>query len=71
MGTKKVNYLITLAYRAVLTVGVKATDESEAKKLALEEFEKYRHFGNKIDIEDDCYNAHGAINMDETWNKIY
>lgn len=67
---KKINYQITIGYKAVLTIDTKADNEEEAKKKALEEFEKYRHFGNKINIQDDSFNAYGILDMDKTWNAI-
>jgi len=65
---KKTNYQVTIGYKAVVSVNVKASNEDEAKKIALEEFEKYRHFGSKCDIQNDTYDAYGILDMDKTWN---
>lgn len=68
--SKGTEFQITIGYRAVILVTIKADNEDEAKKKALEEFEKYRHFGDKCDIQDDSFNAYGCLNMDKTWNAI-
>lgn len=47
MKAKKTNYQVTIGYKAVLTMDVKAENEEDAKKLAIEEFKGYLHFGNK------------------------
>ena len=64
----KTNYQCTIGYKSVIVVSVKAEDEDQAKKLALEEFEKYRHFGNKCQIHDDSFNVYGVLDLDKTWN---
>lgn len=68
--SKKINYQLTIGYKAVITVNLKAENEEQAKKLALEEFEKYRHYGNKCDIQDDSFNVYGVLDMDKTWNAL-
>jgi hypothetical protein len=46
-------------------------NEQEAKEKAKEFFTKNRFFkSSKITIEDDSYNIHGVLNMDETWNML-
>lgn len=65
---KKINFQVTIGYKAVLTVDIKAETEDQAKKMALEEFDKYRTFGPKITLQDDNYRADGILNMDKTWN---
>lgn len=69
---KKTEYQITIGYKAVITVTVKAENESDAKQLALEEFkDKFQRPGsNKINIEDDNFKVDGVLNMDETWNMV-
>jgi len=67
---KKTNYQLTIGYKAVICVNIKAENEEQAKKLALEEFEKYRHFGSKCDIQDDLFNVYGVLDMDKTWNEL-
>lgn len=69
----KTNYQITIGYKAVICVDVKASDEKEAKEKALEMFKKSRDKSfstNSIHIQDDTFNTHGILNMDETWNKL-
>lgn len=70
MTKKKKNYQITIGYRAVVQVDVKADSEEEAKKKAIDYFEGYRHFGNKAHIADDNYAAHGAVDYTETWDMV-
>lgn len=67
---KKINYQATIGYKAVITVSIKAENEEQAKKIALEEFEKYRHYGKKCDIQDDNFNVYGVLDMDKTWNAL-
>lgn len=62
---------MTIGYNAVISVDVKADNEKDARKKALEEFEKYRHFGNKCDIQDDSFNVYGVLDMDKTWNALF
>lgn len=59
MTKKKTEFQVTIGYKAVLSVNVKADTEDEAKQKALAEFEKFRHFGNNIDIQDDNFGAYG------------
>lgn len=66
----KTEYQITIGYRAVVTVTVKAESEDEAKKLGLDYFRDKRNFGAKANIEDDSYKVDGILNMDNTWNAL-
>lgn len=69
----KTNFQITIGYKAVICVDVKASDEKEAKEKALELFKKQRDkmmFTNQIQLQDDTFNTHGILNMDETWNQL-
>lgn len=68
------NYEVTIGYRAVITVSVKAENEEEEKKNAIKTFEKARGrlSGSKgIGLQYDRFAADGIVNMDETWNSIY
>ena len=64
------NYQITIGYKAVIYVNVKASNEEEAKELALQKFAKKKDkiHSNGIEICDDNYKADGIIDMDATWN---
>ena len=64
------NYQITIGYKAVITVDVKASDEKEAKDIALKKFKEQRDKINAktIHIEDDNFKADGCLDMDATWN---
>jgi hypothetical protein len=64
------NYEIIIGYKAVITISVKATDEKEAKDIALKQFTKQRgNLNNKnIQIQDDNYKVDGICDMDRTWN---
>jgi hypothetical protein len=67
---KQTEFQITIGYRAVLCMCVKADNEEQAKQKVLAEFEKVRHF-NKLDIQDDSFRVDGVLNMDETYNMLY
>ena len=65
------NYNITLAYKAVLSVGLKANSREEAEEKGLEIFKKQRGFKNKnITIEDDTFSVGGILNMSSTWETL-
>jgi hypothetical protein len=66
------NYDITIGYRAVITVSIKANSEQEAKEKALNEFVKNRNkmIGGKIELQDDNFKVSGVLDMDETWNML-
>jgi len=66
------NYDITIGYRAVISVAVKANSEEEAKEKALDEFVKSRNkmIGGKVLLNDDTFKVHGIVDMDETWNML-
>jgi len=64
------NYQITIGYKAVICVHVKASDEKEAKDIAVKKFAKKKDkmFGNGIELQDDSFKADGCLDMDATWN---
>lgn len=64
------NYQITIGYKAVITINVKADNEEEAKKKAIEQMRKSsaKMYSNSVQVQDDNYKADGILNMDETWN---
>lgn len=64
------NYQITIGYKAVITVNLKAENEADAKEKALEKFAdaKDKIFKRGIELEDDNYKADGCLDMDATWN---
>ncbi len=66
----KTNYQITIGYKAVITVSVKAENEEEAKKKGLDLFkDKFQRSGSeRINIEDDNFKVDGIVDMDRTWN---
>lgn len=66
------NYDITIGYRAVLSVGIKANSEDEAKEKAINEFVKARNkmLGGKVNLQDDTFKVNGILDMDETWNML-
>lgn len=65
----KKNYQITIGYRAVISVNVKAENEAEAKKLGIEKFKgvKDKIFKKDVELQDDNFKADGCIDMDATW----
>lgn len=64
------NYQITIGYKAVITVQVKASDEIEAKDIAVKKFDqsKRKMFTNSIVLQDENFKADGCLDMDATWN---
>lgn len=65
------NYQVTIGYRAVVCVDVKAENEKGAKETAVEIFKQqkdkiYRKRG--IELQDDNFKADGILDMDATWN---
>ncbi len=76
MNCRKAGTLTTqiLLYenKAVICIDVKASDETEAKKLAVEKMKKRRDkmFNNTVTLQDDTFKADGVVNMDETWNML-
>jgi hypothetical protein len=64
------NYQITIGYKAVISVNVKASDEKEAKDIAVKKFAKQKDklYGKGIEIQDDNFKADGILDMDATWN---
>lgn len=68
MSTK--NFEITIGYKSVINVSIKAENEEEAKEKAIRLFEKQRNkmFSKKeISLQYDAYDTYGVLNMDETW----
>ncbi len=71
MATK--NFQVTIGYKSVVCIDVKAGNEDEAKKKAVAIFgeEKDKMFlKNNVNLQDDNYKADGVLNMDETWNML-
>lgn len=66
------NYQVTIGYKAIITINVKAENEKEAKDWALEVMKMRRDkMRNKdLNIEDDNFKADGVLDMDATWNDI-
>jgi hypothetical protein len=68
------NYQVTIGYKAVITVDVKADSESEAKEKALDFFKnkerKNWYTRNNIALQDDTFGSYGVIDMDKTWNEL-
>lgn len=68
-------YQVTIGYKAVLTVNVKAGNEKDASEIAMIEVEKMRDkisSMSRINLETDNYSpkGDGVVNMDKTWNLI-
>ena len=74
MENKKINYRVTIGYRSIISVDIKADSEDSAKESAIalfkdKELSKW-YKTNNITVEDDSYGAYGIINDDMTWNTI-
>lgn len=66
------NYQVTITYKAVVIVSVKAESESIAKERAIDLFSKTKKFDSKkIDIQVEETNTCGCLNMDKSYNLIY
>lgn len=69
----KTHYQITVGYKAIIVIDVKAVTEEDAKDQAIKILEANRDKMFKsgdINLQDDNYKADGILNMDETWNKF-
>lgn len=71
---KNKDYQVTIGYRAVITVDVKANSIQEAKDKAIVRMKKERDkmFGKgDFNLQEDRFAADGVVDMDETWNALY
>lgn len=66
------NFQVTIGYKAVLSISVKAESEEDAKDKALKIMKEARTklTTGKMALEDDSYKADGVINTDNTWNML-
>ena len=66
----KTNYDLTVGYKAVLSIKVKAGTIDEAKKIGLDEMKKMqkRISSAKIVLQDDTFKIDGVVDMDASWN---
>jgi hypothetical protein len=67
------NYQITIGYKAVVCVNLKAETEEIAKTNAIKIMKTQRDkmfIRQGFDLQDDNFKADGVLNMDETWNMI-
>lgn len=68
------NYSVTIGYRAVISISVKACSKEDAEAKAIEIFRKQEekiHKGRRdVCIEHSRFAADGILDMDETWNSI-
>jgi len=65
------NYQITIGYKAVVSVEVKAENEKEAQQKAVAIFGKQKDkiFNkNGVKIQEDNFKADGCLDLDRTWN---
>ena len=68
------NYQVTIYYKAVITVDVKAESHEEAQAYALKEFkdkerEKWYNRRN-INLQDDSFGVSGSVNTTESWEQL-
>lgn len=67
------NYSVTIGYKSVISINVKAKSEQEAKDKSLEIFNKERQkpYSNKnMNLEDDEIKVAGILNLDESFNLL-
>lgn len=66
---KKTEFQVTVGYKAVVCFTVKAENEDEAKKIALD-IVKNDGIYTKSELQDETYSADGILNLDKTWNMV-
>lgn len=69
----KTNYQVTIGYKAIITIDVKAANETEAKAIAVDLMKKSKEkmFNRQsVILQDDNFKVDGILNMDETWNQF-
>jgi hypothetical protein len=64
------NYEVTIAYKAILTLNVKADSKEEAEKLAQERFKNREFKDKRIEVVDDNFSIEGVLNLDKTWGQL-
>lgn len=68
------NYQITIGYKAVICIDVKAKSEEEAKEKAMKVFNdtvrEKPYQNSKVALQDDTYKVDGVCDMDNTWNML-
>lgn len=67
------NYQVTIGYKAVICVDVKASSPEEASKKAIEIMAKQKdkfYSKSRFNLQDDTYKSDGVLDMDETWNML-
>jgi len=69
---KKTNYQITIGYKAIVCVHVKAETEKEVKEIALEKFKdkKDKIYKSEIELQDDNFKVDGILDIDASWNML-
>ena len=68
------NYQVTIGYKAVINIEVKADSEESARKQAIEIFkdkERKKWYKTKnVILQDDTFGDYGVLDIDETWNNL-
>jgi len=68
------NYQVTIGYKAVICIDVKADSEESARGEAMRIFtdkERQKWYNTKnVTLQDDSFKDEGITNMDATWNMI-
>lgn len=68
--SKKTEFSVTIGYKAVIIISVKA-ETAEAAKLKALYIVKEHGIYTKSAILDEAYGADGIVNMDKTWKMLY
>ena len=66
-------YQVTIGYKAVINIAVKAESEDDAKEIAtaIMTDQRDKMFKKRgVDLQDDSFAAYGVLDMDETWNML-
>lgn len=67
------NYQVTICYKAIININVKADNEIEARQEAVEimKVQRDKMFRRRgFDLQDDNFKADGVLDMDATWNQF-
>ncbi len=66
-------YQVTIGYKAVINISVKAESEDDARDMAtaIMSDQRDKMFKKRgVELQDDSFAAYGVLNMDETWNMV-
>ncbi len=68
------NYQITIGYKAIIQVEVKAKNEESAKEKAIVQMDKIQskiNSSKNTELVEDNFKADGVLDLDNTWNMVW